>query len=411
MSERTKQIIVISLFLLSVFGIAFALYWTFFRFETTQPTPTVEPTPDQTGTGGLPGTTGQRSPVTTQPEEGVTNLPSASPTAQGGVTITTGLSTGPVYNTAISDDGSSMNYYSKGDNRFYRINDKGEVEALSTKQFPNVDTVSWDRASEKAVMEFPDGSNIIYDFATETQVTLPNHWEDFEFSPVQDELIAKSMGLDPDNRWLVTVNADGSNAKAFQALGDNADKVQVNWSPNDQVVAFADTSTSSISADIDRKMIFPIGKNKENFKGLVVEGLNFESKWAPSGKKLLYSVSGSYSNYRPLLWTVDATSTSMGENRKSIQLNTYVEKCTWSSSVEIFCAVPKNLPPNAGLQPSLYETTPDNLYKTNIETGLSTLVATPQIDTTMKELTVSKDGTTLYYTNALTDELEMIKLK
>lgn len=410
MTERTKKLIVFSLFLLSVLAIAFALYWTFFRFEGPVTQPTVEPSVE-TGTGALPGATGERTPVTTQPEGGVSNLPPASPIAEGGVTITTGLSTGPVYNTSLSSDGSAVNYYSKGDSRFYRINDKGEVEALSTKQFPNVDQVSWDRSGQKAVLEFPDGSNIVYDFEAETQVTLPAHWEDFQFSPVQDEIIAKSMGLDPDNRWLVTVNADGSNAKAFQALGENADFVQVNWSPNDQVVAFADTASDAISADIDRKMIFPIGKSKENFKGLIVEGLNFESKWSPSGKKLLYSVSGSYSNYRPLLWTVDATSTTMGEHRKSIQLNTYAEKCTWASSTDLYCAVPESLPANAGLQPSLYDQTPDQLYKTNVETGLTTLVATPQIDTTMKDLTVSKDGSTLYYTNALTDELEMIKLK
>jgi len=410
MSERTKKLIVFSLFLLSVFAIAFALYWTFFKSEGAPSQPSVESPPTGSGAGGLPGRTGERTPITEQPATGGSNLPPASPIAEGGVTITTGLSTGPVYNTALSSDGSSVNYYSKGDNRFYRINDKGEVEALSQKQFPNVDRVAWDRTGDKAVMEFPDGSNVVFDFATNQQVTLPAHWEDFQFSPVHDEIIAKSMGLDPDNRWLVTVNADGSNAKAFQALGENADFVQVNWSPNDQVVAFADTASDAISGDIDRKIIFPIGKNKENYKGLVVEGLNFESKWSPSGKKLLYSVSGSYSNYRPLLWTVDATSTTMGENRKSIQLNTYAEKCTWSSSVDLYCAVPQNLPANAGLQPSLYAQTPDQLYKTNIETGLTTLVATPQIDTTMKDLTVSKDGSTLYYTNALTDELEMIKL-
>jgi len=137
--------------------------------------------------------------------------------------------------------------------------------------------MDWNSDANKAVMEFPDGSNIVYDFDNETQVTLPNHWEEFDFSPVRDEIAAKSIALDPNNRYLVSTSADGSNVKNLQALGENEKKVQVNWSPNDQVVAFADTA-GSISGDLDRKMIVPVGKNGENFKGLIVERMGFMQK-------------------------------------------------------------------------------------------------------------------------------------
>ncbi len=410
MSERTKKIIVIGLFLLSVVGIALALYWAFFRIEPSRQPPSVEPiTPTDQGT--LPGASGQREPTILEGEGALERLQEADAVARGGVTTTTALSSGPVFNPTISSDGAAVNYYSKADGRFYRIDENGDVKSLSDKQFPDVENVVWNRNSEKAVLEFPDGSNVIYDFENEQQVSLPNHWEDFDFSPVRDELIAKSIGLDPNNRWLVTVNADGSNAKAFQALGDNESKVQVNWSPNDQVVAFADTATEAYSGNLDRKIIFPIGKNKENYKGLIVEGLDFQSSWSPSGKKIVYSVAGSYSNYRPLLWTADATPTTMGEQRKSIPLNTWIEKCTWSSSAEMICAVPNSLPANAGLQPSLFSSEPDNVYKVNIETGVTSRIATPVSKTTMSNLVVSKDGSTLFYTNTLTGELEKMKLK
>lgn len=411
MSERLKKFLVIGLFFASVLGIAFALYWAFFRSEPTIAPPTVEPTDETAERGTLPGSLGQTERTFIDRSGEVIGFDEASEVAQGGITRTTELSSGPVYNITLSSDGAAVNYYSKADGRFYRIDEDGEVVALSDKQFPDVETVTWNKKSEKAILEFPDGSNVIYDFENETQVSLPNHWEDFDFSPVRDEVIAKSIGLDPDNRWLVTVNTDGSNARAFQALGENENKVQVNWSPNDQVVAFADTAQDAISADLDRKIIFPIGKNKENYKGLIVEGLDFQSSWAPSGKKLLYSVSGNYSNYRPLLWVTDGTPTTMGENRKSIQLNTWVEKCTWSSTSELYCAVPNSLPANAGLQPSLYSTEPDNLYRVNIDTGVTSRIATPVTDTTMTNLVVSKDGSLLYYTNALTGELEKMRLK
>ncbi len=158
-------------------------------------------------------------------------------------------------------------------------------------------------------------------------------------------------------------------------------------------------------------MIFPVGKNQENFKGLIIEGFGFQSNWSPTGKDLLYSASGSYSNNKPLLWIVDGTSATMGENRRSLGLNTWAEKCTWSSAKTMYCAVPTNLPPNAGLQPALYDDLPDTLYQVDVTTGKSSLVAIPENGQTMSNLFVSKDQSKLYFTDAETGTLELIKLK
>src|SRR3989339_543372 len=309
----------------------------------------------------------------------------------------------------IGADGDSMNYYSASDGRFYTIDEDGNVVALSDTQFPDAETVEWNKDSNKALIEFPDGSNIIYNFDSEVQVTLPSHWEDFDFSPVTDEVIAKSIALDPENRWLVVTSDDGSKTTSIQALGENEDKVEVNWSPNDQVVAFADTS-NAIQGGVDRNVIYPVGKNKENFKGLVVEGLGFDSLWSPNGRQLLYSVAGSYSSNKPLLWIVDATSSTMGDNRQSLGLYTWVDKCTWSSASVVYCAVPLELPPNAGLQRSLYENEPDALYKLDLTVGTSTLIAIPAEETSMNNLQVSDDESAIYFTNT-SGQLELMRLK
>ena len=224
-----------------------------------------------------------------------------------------------------------------------------------------------------------------------------------------DEIIAKSIALDPNNRWLVVSSDDGSRVKSIQALGMNEDKVDVNWSPNDQVVAFADTAPA-IEGGLDRKVIYPVGKNQENFKGLVVEGLNFDSLWSPNGKQLLYSVTGDYSSNKPLLWIVDATTSTMGENRASLGLNTWVDKCAWSGSTSVYCAVPMDLPPNAGLRRSLYADKNDALYKIDLATGRSSLVALVQEATPMNDLTISRDESLVYFTNK-DGRLEVMKLK
>ncbi|MBI4256735.1 hypothetical protein HY626_01605 [Candidatus Uhrbacteria bacterium] len=408
MSERTKKLLLVGGFILSVFVIAFLLYRLF--FQAAPPEPTVE---DQVeiSTGILPSAieADLRARQEAQREAASGRLEGSDDVARGGITQTTELTTGAVYHVVIGADGTSMNYYNASDGRFYTIDKDGNVVALSDTQFPDAETVAWNKDSNKALVEFPDGSNIIYNFDTQKQVTLPAHWKDFDFSPVSDEVIAKSIALDPNNRWLVVTSDDGSKTTSIQALGEHEDSVQVNWSPNNQVVAFADTS-DAIQGGVDRNVIYPVGKNKENFKGLVVEGLGFDSLWSPNGKQLLYSVAGSYSSNKPLLWIVDATSATMGDNRQSLGLYTWVDKCTWSSASVVYCAVPLELPANAGLQRSLYENEPDALYKLNLSTGTSTLIAIPTEETSMNNLQVSDDESVIYFTNT-SGQLELMRLK
>ena len=410
MSIKIKKILVVILFMASVFGIATALYFMFFR---PAPPPATVLDTDITipsGAGGALPSTQTGAPTTFEPTGVPAALTEAEEIARGGVTQVTELTTSRVEEIVASASGSTLQYYDPSDGRFYAIDENGNVARLSDKQFLNAEEIDWNKDSDKAIIEFPDGSNVVYDFNSESQVTLPKHWEEFEFSPTQNEIAAKSIALDPNNRWLILSSDDGTKTEAIQPLGENADKVQVSWSPNDQVVAFSDTA-QPITGGLDRKMIIPIGKNKENFKGLIVEGLGFDSKWSPNGKQLLYSVAGSYSEYKPLLWIVDATSNTMGENRKSLGLNTWVEKCTFANQSTIYCAVPKTINPNVGLLPSLAKNVPDSLYKIDLSTGQTSLVAIPVTEKTITNLTVSADESNLYFTNAKNGRLDLIKLK
>jgi len=406
MSERSKRVLLAIGFIASVFGIAIGLYYAFFR--PAGPEPTVEPG-DEGGIGSLPTSeiAGERPETTPTPGAG---LPPAAEVAGGGRTVTTAITQGEVANVTLSGNGASVNFYNPNDGKFYTVDADGNLVLLSETKFPSAENVVWNKDSNKAVVEFPDGSNVVYDFETERQVTLPSHWEDFEFSPVSDELEAKSNAIDPNNRWLVTSNADGSNVKAFQALGENGDKVQVSWSPNDQVVAFSDTA-ASLSGGLDRKMILPIGLNGENYRGLTVEGLEFLPNWAPDGKRLLYSVAGDYSSNKPLLWVADATPATMGENRHSLGLNTWADKCTFTDSTTVYCAVPRSLPNNAGLQRVLYENYADSVYKIDIVENKVTLVAIPEEDVAMEDLRISDDGATLYFVSGNDGTLQTIRLK
>lgn len=407
MSDRLKRLLVVAGFIGLLGLIAFIIYYFLFR---PTPIPTAPPSVEgntQGGTSGsLPGSGAGSIP---SGGTGAESTPPTSPVAEGGATDTTRLTSSEILSPTLSGDGRSMAYYDPADGRFYKINTDGKVTRLSDKQFPDAETITWDTTAEQVAIEFPDGSNVLFAFSTEKQTTLPSHWEEFVFSPDGGAVAAKSIGNSADARALVITNTDGSNTEIVQALGDNADLVDVAWSPNDQVIAFADTGAAAVTGGIGRKMIYPIGKDNENFKGLVVEGLNFHAIWSPDGRKILYDVSGSGSDYKPLLWIVDGTSQTMGDNRASLGLNTWVEKCTFADDDTVYCAVPAKLDTGAGLQPDT-NTANDIVYRITLSTGKVKLIGYPSPLTQMTNLTVSDDGAYLYYTDKV-GRLQYLRLK
>jgi len=410
MNDRGKRLLLFLGLIVLTIGIAYAIYAVFFKGGEKNITerPTVEDTGTE-GTEGLPGSTSGTATGGTG-TTGSTDLP-VSAIADGGFTETTRLTSSEVISPTLSEDGKSISYYDPSTGKFYSVDRDGETKALSDKTFPKAETIVWSDDANEVVVEFPDGSNVIFDFITEDQTTLPSHWEEFDFAPSGEQVIAKSIGNDPQSRAIVITNTDTSNTKVVAALGDNADKVDISWSPNDQVIAFSNTADTSASAGggLGRNMILPIGKNEENYKGLVVEGLNFHGTWSPDGSQILYDVTSPSSGYRPTLWVVDGTSSTMGNNRRSLGINTWVDKCTFTSNTELYCAVPTLLEENAGLQPDLVDAA-DGIYHIDLSTGKVKFLGYPEVPTEMSSLTISENGADLYYTD-LEGRLQLMRLK
>jgi len=407
MSEQLKKRLLISLFILSVIAIGTGLYFAFFRGGLGPESPLEETGITSSGTFPIGSDAGDRTGSVIVPSD-ISTLPAGDEIANGGATKTTTLTNTRVTNTVLS--GNGVGYYDPNDGKFYTIDKEGNVVKLSDRSFPDAENVAWNNNADKAVIEFPDGNNIIYDFNNETQVSLPKHWEEFQFSPSTDEIAAKSVGIDPNNNWIVTVNSDGSNVQAVAQLGQNADRVDIKWSPTDQVIGFADTA-EGIADGFTRKRILPIGRDGKDLKGVVVEGLGFDSIWTPNGKRFMYSVFGDFSNYKPMLWIVDGTAATIGQNRRSIGLNTWIDKCTFADNSTVYCAVPQALPDNAGLRRTLYKDLPDTIYRVDLNTGRTILVGSPASKTTMENLQVSLDQSNLFFTNAHTGQLESMRLK
>ncbi len=299
--------------------------------------------------------------------------------------ISTGITTTPtVYRpeaiSKISSDfatyasvnqNGNYRYHNALDGKFYNIDSTGSLTELADKTFYNVSEVTWASNKDVAVIEYPDSSKIIYNFEKNTQVSIPKHWDEFSFSSDGSEIAAKSMGLSPDSRYLITTKDDGTGTKIIEGMGNNSQYVDVNWSPSKQVVAFSQTGKALGG---DRREVLMVGLNGENFKSLEIEGSNFEPQWSNTGKKLLYSVNNARSNYKPELWIVDSYGDTIGDNRTLVNLNTWASKCTFSSDSTLFCAVPLSLPVGAGMNKKVADGTYDILYKIDLTTGLKTPV-------------------------------------
>ena len=170
MNLRLKQVFFITGFIVIVLAMALGLYWFFFRSK-----PPTSPTEIQPGVSGQLPQTGSTTTTATAP----TTTPSGFPTAQGvprDLTLPTGVPrTGrtrvliPGVMRSLSMSAQGARAYNPADGKFYRITPDGQATPLSSQVFFNVESVDWGNRSDKAIINYPDGSNILYDFTTDKQ--------------------------------------------------------------------------------------------------------------------------------------------------------------------------------------------------------------------------------------------------
>lgn len=401
MSERTKKILFAIFFIAFSIGMGYVLY--IILFPSRAPV-TPQPRPSFGGVLPTPGGAGAIQPAATPTAPGV--LPPGgvvpTPTPAGAPVKTHLLRDGVTQAVSRSPSGNGARYYNPDDGRFYQVNDDGTVTLLGDKQFFNVSQVKWGKANNEIIVEFPDGSNIFYDFTQRKQVTLPAHWQSFDFSPDDRQITAQSIGIDPNNRFLITANPDGTEARAVEPLGDNAALVRPSWTPQNQIIAYS--LTGEPQSDNNQQIYF-VGKNHENFNALIAPGQDFLPSWSPSGKQLLFSVWNQSSSGKPNLWITAGEASAIGQNRRNLNLQTWADKCTWAGENNVYCGVPQGLPNNAGLQRSDFTTYPDDLYRINLQTGIMSKINTPDQNHPIQNPVVNAAGTKFIFTDAQNGKL------
>lgn len=408
-----KRLLIAVAFLVGIIAVGVALYAVFFRRAPIPAPPTPPPvTPGEPIP--LPPLTNVAPPLPTTgiapPQAGAPSTVPAPPTptvAAGDRTTATALSTTAATFVRLNASGRPQ-YYSPLDGRFYRVGADGRASALSEQEFRNVRSATWAPGGDRAIIEFPDGANVLYDFASGAQVTLPQHWTAFSFAPRGERIAGMSMALDRENRYLFESDPNGNAFRAIAPLGNNADKVTVAWSPNNQVVAF---SRTGITIGDGRQNVLAVGRNGENFPALVVEGQDFRPLWSPDGTRIVYSAVRAEGNYNPELWVVGGTGTTLGAGRQLLRVSTWADKCTFADAATLYCAIPDALKRGYGLEPVLAERVPDSIERIDLTTGIRTTVGRPASDTSIAQLSVAPDGGSLFYVARTDGRLYEMRLR
>jgi len=409
MSERIRRILLIVAFVLVVVGLFWLIYLVFFRSS-----PVTNGNTNTANINGLPPLANGN--VNRTPGTNVNTLPLVNTNpdrfANGGPTVVEPVISTPTSGATVTT-GGELAYYDRPSGKFFKIGADGVTKtALTDAVYKEVETVTWDRAGNKAVLTFPDDSKVMYDFVQKRQVTLPRELNEFMFSPDGNQLVSKYLDVkDADNQWLMVTKADGTGAQSVEQLGENARKVTSSWSPNNTVVATYEKSVTSSTSEI----IF-LGKNGENLPSTQVDGRGFLPNWTPDGTRLLYSVYNEFTDNAHHLYIMDGTAEGLGRNIIDLGLDTRADKCTFSQdNYTVYCAVPYYPVSDSGPVPSLGYSVPDNIYKIDLLRGSTELIASPVDEGRRRRYSIgtmnlNQEESILYFTDVQTGYVNRILL-
>ncbi len=411
-----KKIGLIVGFIAIVIIVGYLMYIMFFR----GPAPIIEEGEQKPADlGQLPGAEkGTQPGVTTvtdqgaiQPGEKIVKIETPQEKgpdeiAQGGITKVFDLDYEQNSSLTLDSSGNNVVSYQKESGLFYKIAPDGTKTKLSDRVYKDVENIAWAPGAEKAILEFPDGTNVLFDINADKQVSLPKDWTEFDFNKTGDKIGFKDMNVNPDLQWIAMANPDGSGQKYIEPLGMSANRFEIDWAPSGDKIAQYNPGASATTT----RLLF-IGLNGENYRDIDLRGYGVETQWTPDGSRVLYSAHNIHTDHKPVLNIVNASGDTIGYDHQEIGLNTWAYKCTFADADNVYCAVPKELPYGADFAPEIADNIPDYIYKVNLKTGSKSFVAEPEYDYTIENMQVSEDGKTLFFTDKATGALRSLKLK
>lgn len=395
--SKWKRIILAIIIMLMALGAAWGIYWLFFK-PLVQP-PVIEPTTPTT-TGQLPPI-GPAGPLPVTPTTTL-RLPIIPNDGVGPYLATASPVTEAIKGAALSGDGNGLQYYDASRRQFVKMGTDGKIIPLSSNKFYGVSGVTWSAQGDKAILQYPDGKNILFDFHKQQQSTLPSQMQDFNFDSTGQKLASLYVGATTEEQWLVVSDPDGNNIQLIEPIAGAVDKFQVSWSPNGQAVAlFHET------IDGESQQIIPVGREGENFKSFIAPGRGFVGQWSEGGDKLLYSVYNTQSLDRPQLYLTDGNISSFGSSGQALGLMTSADRCNFSGTT-VFCSAYDNPPALISHYPELGYGQPQSVWRLDLNSGTRTRLGALPSGMDGGRVFTSTDGQNVYIEDALTGRLYVL---
>ncbi|GEM_PF-5952648 len=351
-------------------------------------------------------------PITTLPTAGQGTLPSTGPgsTTQPS-TATTGLKSFNFSEElfyAPSRSGDTLIAFSPQRGSFVKIDNQGNVQPVGEFLFSDVLGVNWSHDRSNALLEQSNGAKTLYNLQSKAKLTLPNQWSDIQFGPNNQSLVFKNTGTTSDGNYLATTSLANDSLTLLRPLGDNADSVEVNPSPDGSTSAMATIPQDAVSQNL-----YFINKNGELSPSVSIKGGFFQSQWSPNGRWLLFSTADLQDQFKPLLWLAAGTGTAQGQHTL-LPVGTIAQQCTFTSrSTSLICSIPST-DSRSGYGISNSNNIPDvphHVVLINLANGSTKTLYTPPTSSVLVRPVVTADDKTLYITNRTTGQLESISLE
>lgn len=391
---RTKYIIYAILGLIVLGAVAFVLYGYFFAPGTP-----LSPTGQQPGvSGGFGGGPGGGAPAGAPPAPATPPLPNLpSITEQRLVRLTDFSVVSPSLNPA---ENRVMFYKKDGGDLFSIPFQGGAPEKTAPVTVVGLMEAIWSRGRDRAAV-FYLGDETIKGFlhiGTSSIAVLPPEIKSFSWSP--DGKSIAYLALKDDLANLVIADSSGRNPKTVfrTAIAD----AQISWISSDKI-AFQ-TAASGLAEGF----IFVFSRATGAFAKMFGPSFGLQSLWSPDGSRILISRAD-----RERMSIASGIFDAAKKQYRALDIATVDEKCVWSDGKEIYCAVPRDIPPQT-VMPDDYlrgeYNSSDWIARIDANTGQTQKIF-EEGAFDMSSILTTKDKKYLFFVNRIDGTLWSLKLQ
>ncbi|MFH1129456.1 MAG: hypothetical protein V1686_01850 [Patescibacteria group bacterium] len=275
------------------------------------------------------------------------------------------ISMDPVLSPTTTNNKTSVIYYSKINGNIIQSDFDGLNKiTVSDTNLDNLIKVIWSPDKNKTLTTFQDNlenvSKYHYNLSDKKSSPLNQNIDYISWSSDSSKIAYQYQNATTDENTINTSNPDGSRYSAI--FKTRMKDLIVEW-PKGSTIYLREKPSG-----LAKSNLYSLNSLSKAFNKVISDIYGFSLKWSVAGDKILYSKTGSKGENIALF-----IASANGSGEKAMNVQTLVEKCTWSQDTRyIFCAIPNNIKDAKVLPDDFYKGTfvgDDGFYKINTETG------------------------------------------